>query len=739
MIALLLALLAAQEPSIQHRPPRKGEFKPGELSEPDRQKRHQELSGKVRTEKQGAKKTALQRRAEWLAEMEKEHGLYDMVTLVDNGDVAKRVDVVIVSSGYSKADAKKVNAGADALKAGLLKVDPFRNYPDYINFHRINVDDKSGDGAGARIPFKVANNILTCDRQKAEVYGKLAPDYDLVVVMCNVSGVRSTAGGFVITIESGLDTGRTFLHEMGHAFGNLRDEYVETGGAPVRPLPEDENTPWLVNVTRVSEPKLVKWHYWIQDVWPAAHAMNKLPPGHKVGCFEGGALHAKGVWRPEAECLMRMGDKYCVVCFEEVEKQFYRLTQPIDDARPRRSALHLWLDDTVPLDADAIKTMGGGEQIGKFEGFWYLDGRHVHGTAKNLTTTLNVKAAELGAGWHEAGLRVDFSNKRVRRDEGWLSSSRGWKIEVGKRKKPKIEAPSKVEGRVGKLVEFEVKVELPDPAVYKLEARELPEGAIFKDGKFSWTPEKAFQGAWRPRFVVTDGQRLAERSVDLSVLDTGRNFEPILAPMETASVAEGEKLELPIEIVEVDGDNLVFTSPNLPPGAELDVYDGVIRWKPGPSQAARYPGVIYEVWDGIRRVRGTVEIVVEDRPTKSQDDFDILIWLRHWNPDNRAKGLAALKSYATTFRFLEAARLLRDHDPKVRAVALEVLKEVEGGATEAFRGMMAKDIAPHVWHFTDDAATLQWLDELARKVPEARTLKPELKKIENYNKMRGLK
>ncbi len=728
---------------VSPRGPRAGEFKPGGLPDADKQKKFSDLSGEARKEKKGAAKAAAAKRAEWLAGLEKEMGIYDVATIQDKGDVARRVDIVIVSSGFPKADARKVNQMAESLKVALLKVDPFQNYPDYINFHRINVDDK-GTHAQARIPFQVQTDILTADRGKALEYAKVAPSFDLVVVLCNVSNVRATGGPPIITIDASLDMGQTFLHEMGHAFASLSDEYVDAGLAPGRPFREDEDSDWLTNVTSQANPKLVKWHYWIPGAWPAPHEMNRLPGGHKVGCFEGAAYQAKGVYRPEETCLMRTGDKYCVVCFEHVEKRFYRLIAPIDDARPRKTTVGMWSDDTLVLEADAIRTAASGrETIGKFEGFWYVDGKRRSASAKNLTTALTLQGAALGAGMHEAGLRVDFSNKRVRRDHGWLSSSIGWKVDVLNHKRPKWEGPAAlVQGRVGQPVAFDVRIENPDPAAFRIEAHAMPQGAAYEGGKFSWVPRKEDQGAWRPRFVLTDGLRTVEKAVDIAVLDVGeKNFEPVFSPMEPRSVVEGEALELPLEVVDVDGDNLVFTSGNLPEGAELDPYDGVLRWTPTVRQAGRYPGIAIEVFDGRRKVKGTVELIVDDKSRFDPLKEDLLNALRSASPAIRERALEGLGSHARIFQCLEAARLLRDKDKDVRKASLSVLRGIADAADGALVSMMVSDLEPHAWHFTDDKEILAWLETLAAKVPandpDAKRLRGALKGIEKYNKDRG--
>lgn len=732
--------VAGPSTTTASRPPRKGAYQPGGMSDEEKQKRQAELASAAKKEKSGAKKAALARRAEWLAKLEKDKSIYDVTTLVDKGDVDKRVDIVIVSAGFPKSDAKKVNQLADQLKNALLKVDPFQNYPDYINFHRINVDDPGPERA--KIRLTIQNNILTCDDAAAIDYAKVAPSFDLVVVLCNVKNVRATGGPPVITIDADLDLGRTFLHEMGHAFASLSDEYVDPGLAPGRPFREDPEDDWSTNVTAVKNPRLAKWHYWVQDVWPAAHDMNRLPGGHRVGCYEGAAYQARGVFRPEEKCLMQMGDKYCVVCFEQVEKKFYRLIAPIDDARPRNPLVGAWLDDTVVLEADAIRTVAsGGEQIGKFQGLWYVDSKPRNASSKELTTVMSLKASELGAGLHEAGLRVDFSNKRVRRDEGWLSSSAGWKIDVLKVKKPKWDGPEKVQAKVGEAVAFDLKIESPDPT-FTIEVKDLPEGASYDKSRFSWTPSKAHQGAWRPQFILSDGLRKVERTVEIAVLDTSeKNFEPVFSPMEPVVIKEGERIDLALEVVDVDGDNLVFTAANLPEGAELDVYEGVLRWKPTAHSSGRHPNILIDVFDGRRHVKGTVEIQVEDSIRFEGAEKDPVHGLRHASAGIRGRSLEKLDGYAKTYQFLEAARLLRDRSKDVRENSLGRLNGILDSADGPFVAMMIRDLAPHAWHFTDQKEILGWLDQLASKgeanTPDVKALKNALKGIEKYNKDRG--
>jgi hypothetical protein len=236
--------------------------------------------------------------------------------------------------------------------------------------------------------------------------------------------------------------------------------------------------------------------------------------------------------------------------------------------------------------------------------------------------------------------------------------------------------------------------------------------------------------------------RNVERAVEIAVLDASeKNFEPVFSPMETVVIGENDKMELALEVVDVDGDNLVFSSPNLPEGAELDVYDGVIRWKPGAHGSGRYPNIQIDVFDGRRHVKGAVEIQVEDSVRFEGPDKDPVHGLRNGSSSMRGRSLEKLDPFAKTFQYLESARLLRDRSKDVREKALSQLKAILDGADGAFVAMMIRDLAPHAWHFTDHKEILSWLDQLASKgeanTPDVKALRNALKGIEKYNKERG--
>ncbi len=738
----------------------------------ERKRRHTQRLRAAKQAREEAERAKQQADLARLQRLERELGVYEVATLTDKGDSARRIDVVIVTAGFPKSDAAKLRRMADRLRDSILGIEPFRNYPEYINFHRVLVDDP--DLARARIPITVhtANNMVTAEWSKSLAYGAIAPDCDLVAVLTNVTGVRATGAAPVITIDASGDMSDTFRHEMGHAFGRLADEYVSQ--VDEREFFPDEEDEHVGNVTREPDARKAKWHYWLPATWQTPHFDHARPGKHTVGCFEGGYYREKGVWRPEVKCLMNQCEgEFCLVCFEQVERQVYRLVNPIQQATPGRLDLAVWRNDSVEFSAEVLQTSGKGEAIGRFAAFWTVDGRGVPaGKSKGLVTSMRLDAATLDPGAHEVGLRFDFWNRRIRRDEGWLSDTRAWRIDVGPHPRPPLEAPGSAKGTPDSPVEFGIRCVNPDPRRYRLEIHDMPDGASTSGDRFVWTPTSADRGAWRPRFVVTDGSRSVEAAVTISVVDGAANLAPTFSVLPAHTGAEGEPIEIDGSASDEDGDHLLYTAANLPDGASLDAHEGVFRWTPGPSQSGRY-NIGVEAYDGRTTAKSVLEIVVLDvaadpavaglkaasrahlagiqtgAGSKGEgrgilyQGFDMAFFLRSSSPEMRIHGLRNLEEHTRTYRLLEAARLLRDRFQRVRAAALEVLRGLVEDPSPGERNLLVCDLAPHVWHFADDGAVLAWLGQLAERSGEAdpqrlKVLRSSLRAVEKYNQDRGV-
>jgi hypothetical protein len=687
----------------------------------------------------------------------KELGVSDVTTLVSRGDVSKRLDIVFACDGWSEADQPKYHAIADLLVKAVLKVEPMANYPSYVNFHRISiVEATSGIRNGkTRLGSKVEDGILTCDDSKAWDVAALAPDADLVCVIANVKDVRATGGGGVLTLDASGDINETAIHEMGHAFARLDDEYVNEKDTGRHREYEEADERFHINTTKESNPLKVKWHYW----------NNPPPKGAQVGCFEGAFYRPTGYYRPSPTCRMRSSsDPLCVVCFEQMEKCLYALVSPIDSAQPLTSSVRGFLDDEFAFSANAVLTEGKAAALGSLSAAWYVDTvRDMSRVAsKDKTTSLKVRANALKAGRHEVALRVDFQNKRVRRDDGLLSGQRVWNVEVLPFNRPKLV----MAGDLSK-----------GPATVKLEGAAAqagmtavflagPPGATMDDsGALTLVNDPALAGARSIRFGLrgADGSLLAieDRTSGLAHAD-GRNLKPFLRLQPEYESQEGRPFYARVEAWDPDGDLLAFSATGLPEGATIDPGTGEIFWDPGFAQGGRYDGLKISATDGLQTVTATTSLFVRDQPVDSPQfsagnsstagveqltGFDIILGLRSRDHPVKEASIAKLSTYGATFRALEYARLLRDRDPGFAASALAGLEALlDSSDASRLRALLIADIEAHLWHFTDAPKVLDFLGarltdpeglDSATK-PKAEAMRKALKAIASYNKSRGL-
>jgi hypothetical protein len=288
-----------------------------------------------------------------------------------NGPSPQKVDLLILGDGYTAAEMKKFEADARRLSQHLFTVSPFRERAGDFNVWALAVStQESGisrpstgvhhaSTLGTRYDiFGSERYVLTLDNRALRDIAQHAP-YEFIEILVN----NETYGGGGIfgqfsTAAAGNDWANyLFVHEFGHHFAGLADEYYTS---PVAYQSSGTRTePWEPNVTALRDPAKLKWKRYVKagtplpTPWPKAayeeysrayqkrraalraanrpesemsalfredlaHT-NKLFAGqkhrHDIGAFEGANYEASGYYRPAMQCLMfdRSG-QFCHVC-----------------------------------------------------------------------------------------------------------------------------------------------------------------------------------------------------------------------------------------------------------------------------------------------------------------------------------------------------------------------------------------------------------------------------------------
>jgi hypothetical protein len=243
--------------------------------------------------------------------------------IVRTGPCANRVDVVIMGDGYMLKHLRAFGDVARVVPKLFERDSVLGEYIAYHNFLRADVVS-ADDGLDAH--GRDANTALG-GRESGGIQGQCAidgdlvramlaevPEHDELAIVYVKQGVLGTGGGGIATIGGRGDM--TTIHEWGHAFAELGDEYAQTTG---HRGPPGEG----INISKHEDPKKVPWRHWIEAKAPG------------VGVYQGANGQERGAFKPVAsDCLMESGERFCTVCREGLVLRIHELVDPIDECSP---------------------------------------------------------------------------------------------------------------------------------------------------------------------------------------------------------------------------------------------------------------------------------------------------------------------------------------------------------------------------------------------------------------------
>jgi hypothetical protein len=244
--------------------------------------------------------------------------------VLQHGPSENRVDVVVMGDGFTLEQQNAFDDMAKTVHKTFEKDTVLAEYFTYHNFVRANVVSKEDglDGYGRAYDTALGGHVIDIGRAVVGVDGRLVhrmlkevPGSDGLSVVFVKKGTGGTGGGGIATVGGRAD--ETLIHEWGHAFGGLGDEYVDRTH---RGEGHDG-----INTSSTGDKKKVPWKHWIEAGAPG------------IGAYEGANGMQRGAWRPTASgCMMEdsSGD-FCRVCREGLVLRIYQLVDPIESVTPK--------------------------------------------------------------------------------------------------------------------------------------------------------------------------------------------------------------------------------------------------------------------------------------------------------------------------------------------------------------------------------------------------------------------
>jgi len=297
-----------------------------------------------------------------------------LIPIQKMGDPATKVDLLLLGDGYTAREMKKFEADARRLIAVLFATSPFKEHRrDFNVWGLCPAAAESGisrpstgiyrDSLATYDAFGSERYILAFDNQRLRKTAQFAP-YEFIEILANG---RTYGGGGIFNLYSTVAVDNAFanyvfVHEFGHHFAGLADEYYTS---PVAYAPASERVePWEPNATALLDKKSLKWKEFVDADMPLPTPWNKeafeayereygarraqlrkenRPEQEmedlfredrrkvdammhaekyfgRVGAFEGAMYEARGYYRPQVDCIMfSRTDYFCKVCQRAIE------------------------------------------------------------------------------------------------------------------------------------------------------------------------------------------------------------------------------------------------------------------------------------------------------------------------------------------------------------------------------------------------------------------------------------
>ncbi|MBC8319825.1 MAG: peptidase M64 [Bacteroidetes bacterium] len=249
-----------------------------------------------------------------------------------SGATDKNVDILILPDGYSKEEMGLFIDDCRVFAEGLFEYAPYDKNKDKFNIRGILApsDDSGNDIPADDVWKKTILNTsfytfdserycMTIDNKSVRDLAANAP-YDQIYILVNN---KKYGGGAIynyynVSVNSNEKSSEIFIHELGHGFVGLADEYYNSSTS-YNDFYNLNAEPWESNITTLIDFDS-KWKDMVKKRIPIPTPDTEKYK-NKVGVFEGGGFVAKGVYRPMHDCMMKSfgGDSFCPVCSKAIQ------------------------------------------------------------------------------------------------------------------------------------------------------------------------------------------------------------------------------------------------------------------------------------------------------------------------------------------------------------------------------------------------------------------------------------
>jgi hypothetical protein len=252
-----------------------------------------------------------------------------------SGSMEDCIDVAILAEGYTAEEMDLFYKDAQATCEALFGHEPFKKLKHKLNI--VAVASPSED-SGVSIPHQgvwkstamsshfstfYSDRYLTTSRVKS-IHNWLAGiPYEHIIILANTNtyGGGGIYNSYTLTTAHHPSFKPVVVHEFGHSFGGLADEYFYSDEPS--PLYPYDKEPWEQNISTLVDFES-KWKDMVPAGTPVPTPVKKNADEifTAVGVYEGAGYTSKGIYRPTTECRMKINEApaFCPVCQRALER-----------------------------------------------------------------------------------------------------------------------------------------------------------------------------------------------------------------------------------------------------------------------------------------------------------------------------------------------------------------------------------------------------------------------------------
>jgi hypothetical protein len=267
--------------------------------------------------------------------------VFERDTIFYSGPSEKHFNLVILSDGYTSTELSKFVTDATSFATAFFEEVPYLNYKEYFNVIIIKVPSNQSGAShpgtatdvtepahpvstvdnyfGSTFDYGKIHRLLVATKTSAisNVLANNFPAYDQALILVN-SPYYGGSGGYYSVASTNSSSAQIAIHELGHSFPGLKDEYY----------PGDIYAAEGINMTKETNPSLVKWRNWIGT--------------NSVGIYQHCCIGNSSEWyKPHQNCKMQtLGPPFCSVCVEGTIEKIHSVIPPVESYIPENSSVN---------------------------------------------------------------------------------------------------------------------------------------------------------------------------------------------------------------------------------------------------------------------------------------------------------------------------------------------------------------------------------------------------------------